>query len=209
MSVEVLSLWSTPVARVPLSLPVGLLEGWRDTLVASSEVVPSWRVSNAGGAWHSAPDLASQGAFRPVGEAIVAAVMEVFASLAAPRGGHPAVDARLTAWGMVTPRGGYVMPHDHAQRSDFSVVLPLDVGDADHEVHPQSGKLVLHDPRGVPSQVGGVELHPPQLTREHQVGTLIVFPGWVQHWVHPYRGERPRVVVSANVELVVRRPSPA
>jgi hypothetical protein len=29
----------------------------------------------------------------------------------------------------------------------------------------------------------------------------VVFPGWLQHFVQPYRGGRPRVSISCNVRL--------
>jgi hypothetical protein len=30
---------------------------------------------------------------------------------------------------------------------------------------------------------------------------LVVFPGWLQHYVHPYRGTRPRVAIACNLTM--------
>ena len=30
---------------------------------------------------------------------------------------------------------------------------------------------------------------------------LVVFPGWLQHYVHPYRGTRPRIAIACNVTM--------
>jgi hypothetical protein len=32
-------------------------------------------------------------------------------------------------------------------------------------------------------------------------GMLVVFPGWLQHYVHPYRGTRPRIAIACNVTM--------
>ncbi|EEA04372.1 hypothetical protein BH160DRAFT_0274 [Burkholderia sp. H160] len=32
-------------------------------------------------------------------------------------------------------------------------------------------------------------------------GMLVVFPGWLQHYVHPYRGTRPRIIIASNVVM--------
>ena len=32
-----------------------------------------------------------------------------------------------------------------------------------------------------------------------RTGRLVVFPGWLLHYVHAYRGQRPRVSISCNV----------
>jgi hypothetical protein len=36
-----------------------------------------------------------------------------------------------------------------------------------------------------------------------QDGLLAIFPSWLYHWVHPYAGQTPRIVVSFNVAVGV------
>jgi hypothetical protein len=102
---------------------------------------------------------------------------------------------------MVCRDGGYVTPHDHADHSQFSVAWYADAGDADLALHPDSGRIVFQDPRRVPSRIAGLEIHPPAFTIAPETGMVVVFPGWLTHWVHPYRGTRPRVVISGNLRL--------
>ena len=37
---------------------------------------------------------------------------------------------------------------------------------------------------------------------------LVIFPGWLMHHVHAYRGARPRVAISCNLTLA-GAPAPA
>ena len=98
------------------------------------------------------------------------------------------------------PRYGQVVLHDHGE-SHWSVAFYLDPGDADPDWDPDSGALVLVDPRRAPATVAGTTLWPPLFTIRPKPGTLVVFPGWLQHFTYPYRGTRPRVCVSANVRI--------
>ena len=34
---------------------------------------------------------------------------------------------------------------------------------------------------------------------------FLVFPGWLKHFVHPYRGSRPRVSIAFNVKIEPKR----
>ena len=61
------------------------------------------------------------------------------------------------------------------------------------------------DPRRPPALSGGVPLYPGQFGVTPRTGMLLVFPGWLSHFVHPYTGSRPRVSLSANVTFT---PSP-
>ncbi len=83
MNVEVLSLWSTSVARVPLSLTTAQLHRWRDDLVAASEVVPSWRARGTrqvalGPTARLSERISAGRGGHP--SSMVAAVMEVFSA---------------------------------------------------------------------------------------------------------------------------------
>ena len=49
--------------------------------------------------------------------------------------------------------------------------------------------------------IPGVDLFPTTFTVEPRNGRLVVFPGTLQHYVHPYRGIRERVVISTNVRV--------
>jgi hypothetical protein len=132
----------------------------------------------------------------------VARVQAVFFELA--RGQEAPIDHHyrfgVQAWAMVMRHGDHSIVHDHCE-SHFSVVYYPEVGDADLERHPDSGKLCFLDPRRGGTVISGIDLFPSQFAITPQTGQLVVFPGWLQHYVQPYRGVRPRVSISCNVRL--------
>ncbi len=172
-------------------------------LVAESEQT-SGSARSPGGGWHSAPDLTQrrEACYEDVLRGVVACVGAAFRDLAQDQG--PAVDRRyrfaVQAWATVLRHGDHLPVHDHAD-AHFAAVYYPHAGDADLAMFPDSGKLCVVDPRRGGTAVPGVELFPSQLAIAPRSGLLVVFPGWLQHFVHPYRGGRPRVSISCNVRL--------
>ena len=165
-------------------------------LVAESAAAPTHVRSIVGG-WHGAPDLPTRTA--PVWKELTSAVAEAIRSVhdeqLAALGKAPATDdLSIEGWGTVLPSGGYVIPHDHAG-AQWSAVCYLDVGDPPPDDRPEAGSLVLLDPRG---PIVTQDLFPPHCTVTPETGLVVVFPGWVTHFVHPYVGERPRVSAAFN-----------
>ena len=174
-------------------------------LIVESEGAPGIARSNSGG-WHSVPDLTRrpEACYQDLMGRVVARVQAAFIELA--RGQDVTVDQRyrfaVQAWAMVMRHGDHTVVHDHAE-AHFSVVYYPDAGDADREMFPDSGKLCFVDPRRGGVVIPGVDLFPSQFAIEPRTGMLVVFPGYLQHFVHPYRGGRPRVSVSCNVRLEI------
>ncbi len=174
-------------------------------LIVESEDSPGIARSNSGG-WHSVPDLAQRPdpCYQDLMHRVVARVRATFIELA--RDQDVAVDQRyrfaVQAWGMVMRHGNHALVHDHAE-AHFSVVYYADAGDADLEMFPDSGKLCFVDPRRAGSVIPGVDLFPTQFAIEPRTGLLVMFPGYLQHFVQPYRGGRPRVSISCNVRLEI------
>lgn len=177
-------------------------------LVAESVSVPSISRSNVGG-WHSQPDLALRpdASFRSLIQYIVTRVRETVDSLAQEQGrSMPPMRIGVHAWAMVMRDGDYTIPHDHAD-AHWSTVYYPDAGDADEAVHPDSGLLALVDSRHGGRPMPGLDLLGSTFTARPQTGRLLVFPGWVLHYVNAYRGRRPRVAVSCNVTFELAPPS--
>jgi hypothetical protein len=135
---------------------------------------------------------------------VVARVQTAFLELA--RAQDTTMDLRyrfgVQAWAMVMRHGHHALVHDHAE-AHFSVAYYPDAGDADLDLYPDSGKLSFVDPRRGGTVIPGIELFPSQFAIQPQPGRLVVFPGWLQHFVQPYRGGRPRVSISCNLRLEV------
>jgi uncharacterized protein (TIGR02466 family) len=169
-------------------------------LVDESVSVASVRRSNVGG-WHSQPNLAlrPEPCFRNLLQYIVTRVRETGDGLARQSGqGLPAMRIGVHAWAMVMRNGDYTIPHDHAE-AHWSTVYYTDAGDADEAAHPDSGLLALVDPRQGGRPMPGLDLLGTTFTARPQTGRLLVFPGWLLHYVNAYRGQRPRVAISCNV----------
>jgi uncharacterized protein (TIGR02466 family) len=169
-------------------------------LVAESVSVASVQRSNVGG-WHSQPNLAlrAEPCFRTLVQYIVTRVRETVDALARHSGQKlPAMRIGVHAWAMVMRNSDYTIAHDHAE-AHWSTVYYADAGDADEAAHPDSGLLALVDPRHGGRPMPGLDLLGTTFTARPQTGRLLVFPGWLLHYVNTYRGERPRVAVSCNV----------
>lgn len=202
-----LSLFATPLAMYD---PPGMDEINRDLttrLVAESVSLPSVHRSNVGG-WHSQSNLALRPdpCFRTLIQHIVTRVRETVDGLAQVGGQRlPAMRMGVHAWAMVMRNGDYTIPHDHAD-AHWSTVYYPDAGDADEGTHPDSGLLALIDPRHGGRPMPGLDLLGSTFTAQPRTGRLFVFPGWLFHYVHAYRGQRPRVAVSCNVTFELASP---
>jgi hypothetical protein len=99
---------------------------------------------------------------------------------------------------MVMRQGDYTVLHDHGE-AHWSATYYVDAGDADQR-SPESGALALVDPRRGGRSIPGIESGSTFMIRPRS-GMLVVFPGWLQHYVHPYRGARPRIAIASNVVM--------
>jgi len=168
-------------------------------LVAESGSVSSVQRSNVGG-WHS-QNLATrpEGCFRTLLQRIVAQVRETVEALAQERGQKlPPMRIGAHAWAMVMRNGDYTIPHDHSE-VHWATVYYADAGDADAARHPASGLLALVDPRRGARPMPGLDLTGGTFTVLARTGRLVIFPGWMLHYVHTYQGQRPRVSISCNL----------
>ncbi len=194
-----LPLFATPLSMTDLS---GMDEINRDLtarLVAESESVPSVHHSNVGG-WHS-QNLAgrTEACYRELLQRIVTHVRETVQGLAQEKGqALPPMRIGVHAWAMVMRNGDYTMPHDHSEVHWATVYYP-DAGDADETTASASGLLALVDPRHGGRPMPGLDFVGTTFTVLPRTSRLVVFPGWLLHYVHAYRGTRPRVSISCNL----------
>ena len=199
------SLFATPIVMIDLPDMAAANAEIAELLLAEEQFVPSWQRANVG-AWHSAPDLARRpnAGLRAVMGGVVDAVGNTIAALAHDAGVPevPAFRYALTAWAMVMRQGQYVTPHDHGD-VHWSAAYYVDAGD---DCPEPSGRLAFLDPRRSGRTLPGVQLFPSTFELAPRTGALILFPGWLQHHVHAYRGTRPRICVSCNVTMDLAPP---
>jgi len=203
-----LTLFPTPVSLYDLPNMDEVNRDLTARLVAESASVPSVRRSNVG-SWHS-PDLAGrpEAPFRTLFQNIVTRVRETVDGLAKERGQPlPPMRIGVHAWAMVMRNGDYTIPHDHSE-AHWATVYYVDAGDADEAAHPASGLLALVDPRHGKRPMPGFDLAGTTYTALPRTGRLVVFPGWLLHYVHDYRGRRPRISISCNFTFELPPPPP-
>ena len=195
-----LPLFATPLSMYDIPGMEAINRELTAKLIAESTAVPAVHKSNVGG-WHSKSDLALRPdpAFRTLIQQIIMRVRESADTLAREHGQVlPVMRMGVQAWAMVMRDGNYTIPHDHAD-VHWSTVYYTDAGNADEEANPDSGLLALVDPRHGGRPMPGLDLFGMTFTAKPQTGRLFVFPGWLYHYVHAYRGKRPRVCISCNV----------
>lgn len=161
--------------------------------------------SNFGGGWHSDEDLFEWGGpsiaelQRRVGEAC----QEVTTKACGPALTGLKAEMRLTGWANVSRDRAYNGIHNHPDCT-WSGVYYVTLGERDM-TDPRTGVIEFLDPRmGVnwaqlPGQPFGT-----QLQINPQAGTMLVFPSWMLHWVHPFRGTGERISLAFNARMEFR-----
>jgi len=118
--------------------------------------------------------------------------------------------ASLTGWFNVNDHGDYNTPHLHSQNT-WSGVYYVQTGPA-VPARPSSGVIEFMDPR-VRCDVGPKQglSHSGTLAVTPRDGMLLVFPSYLQHFVHPYFGDEPRITLAFNslVQSLQVREAPA
>jgi uncharacterized protein (TIGR02466 family) len=149
--------------------------------------------SNVGG-WHSSADLMDWDfpEIQQLCEAFLLAGQDMTAAML-PAGMTGRVKVRFHGgvWANVLRDGGYNRIHNHPG-SVWSGCYYVSVGRATAEP-AHNGWIEFQDPR--PGNIhGGKE---PVEPRE---GTILIFPGWLNHFVNPFRGEGERISIAFNLD---------
>jgi len=198
------ALFSTPVIVHHLQGMDDVNRELTERLIVESEHDAGFQRSNVGG-WHSVPNLSQrpEPCYRALMEQVVRHVRITFQEVAAAVGAAPSpLDYRYAVhgWAMVMRDGDYTILHDHAE-SHWSLAYYADAGDADFDRYPMSGHLSFVDPGRGARAIPGVDLFPSTFSVKPHTSAMVIFPGWLQHYVHAYRGTRPRVCISCNIKL--------
>lgn len=197
-----LALFPTPVGIFQLDGLDALNSELSARLLDERRAAPGVTRSNVGG-WHSEPDLSRrpEPCWRALMQLVVDHAGQTMASFRDPESPPmPHFRYGLQAWAMVMSDGDYTVLHDHGD-AHWSAVYYIDEGEAPPPAHPQSGALVFSDPRRGGRPIPGLELVPGTFALRPRTGMLVIFPGSLQHYVHAYRGARPRICVSVNIVL--------
>ncbi|KTF17890.1 hypothetical protein ATS75_00250 [Pseudoalteromonas sp. H105] len=108
------------------------------------------------------------------------------------------------SWFHISRFGATKSLHDHGQCS-WSMIYYVDAGDAPTVEFPRSGYLQIYDPRHIQQNpddqgffnlkamfdYGGFAIRP-------NSGKFVIFPGYLEHEVVTYFGNRPRIMIALN-----------
>ena len=196
-----LHIFSTPIASTVWQGVETLNDRLAATIRSQAGASDSLQRSNVGG-WHSdlsfleleAPEVH---AFR---QRAREALDEVFAQAASGASSIPPY--RLEGWGNLATSGAYHSIHSHPNAAWSGVYYVTGNPDPNYDEHPFSGKLELLDPRPGASlrYEAGTNMYGRFLINP-QPGQIVIFPGWLQHQVHPYFGSQERITIAFNAVL--------
>ncbi|MEY8879247.1 MAG: putative 2OG-Fe(II) oxygenase [Leptothrix sp. (in: b-proteobacteria)] len=197
---QLANLFSTPIASFDHGDLRETNRQLAEILIADSTQKPSLTVSNIGN-WHSNHDLheRQEPCFQKLVGLIRDNTWKVTEALAARNGKtYPRHPPTLNMWAMVMKNGDYTKPHSHSN-VNWAVVYYPDIGESNLPEAPLSGGISFVDPRTSLNLVPGLDTETGEFHVQPKAGQMLVFPGWLIHYVHPYRGNRPRVSIACNV----------
>ncbi|MGE0153553.1 MAG: 2OG-Fe(II) oxygenase family protein [Reyranellaceae bacterium] len=191
--------FATPVLRMSLPGAEFLNKGLRRQILELEQQPPGRTVSNAGGFQSDGNLFALRTPeLNILSQAIELAYRALCRSLVPdqPRREQDRLD--VNGWANVNRDGHYNRAHSHGG-VHWSGVYYVAAGQPDQAV-ANNGVLELIDPRGL----GGVVAAPGfpaghSLVVVPEPGLLVLFPGWLQHWVTPYRGTGERISIAFNI----------
>lgn len=192
--------WATPIWH----------KAWPDVTQMNSELKEliyeheksdtSLKRSNEGG-WHSEEDFLHWGG--PAIAQLQQRMMYGFQELTKAMTGGVLYKGKaiLNAWVNVNRNGDYNSVHTHPGCL-WSGVYYVEAGDLASEKYPKSGIIEFIDPRAGAEMMATPGLPFAQNLPKHpQTGDMIMFPSWLKHFVHPYRGTGERISIAFNIRV--------
>ena len=112
----------------------------------------------------------------------------------------------LQAWANINRLGDYHNVHNHPRAylsGTYYVAMPSDTAVVGSRDDLSSGAISFYDPRGAVNmqaiaQDGEVEA---EYLLRPSAGTILMWPAWLNHFVHPNLSKEPRISISFNVIL--------
>ncbi|HEY2786567.1 MAG TPA: TIGR02466 family protein [Fimbriiglobus sp.] len=200
MEKQIAMSYPTPIGKFLIPDAEAVNHTLRNLILSHETIHASNDYANVGG-WHSNGDLLEWP--DPAVATLKAWILEAVAHVTAVTTGGkgPAGMIRLTAWANVSRKGNYHRVHNHPS-SNWSGVYYVDAG-GDASAHPLSGVLELCDPRPFTEMIPtpGNPFGQRAIFRA-EAGSMILFPGWLYHFVNPFYGEGQRISVAFNVRWV-------
>lgn len=112
----------------------------------------------------------------------------------------------LQAWANINRFGDYHDYHNHPHAylsGTYYVRIPTEIEKLETRSDLRPGRLTLYDPRACANMtaIKGDPYVEPEYTIEPVAGMIVLWPAFVNHFVHPNLARQPRLSVSFNVIL--------
>jgi uncharacterized protein (TIGR02466 family) len=193
-------IFATAISNYLWSDSENLNEELRKLILERERETPSIERSNVGG-WHSNTDLFDNElpVIHQLKSRFHAYVTDLFKSVSSSPTQPLSPNFRMEAWANVLRSGQYHSVHSHPN-AFWSGVYYVNGNPTPKQNHLFSGKLEFIDPRpgaGL-TYTEGTTLYGRFLLNPSP-GQMVIFPGWLQHQVHPFFGEGERITIAFNV----------
>lgn len=116
------------------------------------------------------------------------------------------LDWSVQGWGNVNRFGDYHDPHNHPHAylsGTYYVEVPEDRVELKNRADVRPGCISFYDPRGA-ANMNAVKSDP-QIECDYTLtptpGTILVWPAFIMHFVHPNLSDQPRISISFNLML--------
>ena len=157
--------------------------------------------SNVNG-WHSTVDFFSwqNEGVEQLGKRVEQMLMGVTraVTLAPDEGNTRSFKYRIDAWANINRHGAYNTVHNHPNCL-WSGVYYVAAGSPDKSL-PHNGKLELLDPRvGTNAFYTKGTIFEARYIIDPLPGLMVMFPAWLNHFVHPFYGEGDRISIAFNI----------
>jgi uncharacterized protein (TIGR02466 family) len=204
MEKQVTPAFPTLIGRFRMPDAEGVNQVLRLLLLAKERAEPNTQHANVGG-WHSRHDVLDwpDPAVATLRGWIIQGVQHMIATTFEQMraGGLSRAFSGglyIYGWGNISRRGNYHSLHNHPA-SAWSGVYYVQSGDAPTPEHPYSGNIDLLDPRPFTEMVYVPgEPYGQKFSIRPESGTMIIFPGFLYHFVHPYMGADERISIAFN-----------
>ena len=201
MTGDVLLAFTTPIFARHWPDSGAMNAALRELILTKERAGPGMAKSNFGG-WHSEEDLFEwdHPAVAELHRRVVEATHTVTSRACGDALKGLQAEMGVTGWANVSRDGAYNGIHTHPECT-WSGSYYVSLGERQAGI-PANGVIEFLDPRmavdwaQLPGQPFGSHL---QVNPE--AGTMLVFPSWLQHWVHPFHGSGERISIAFNVRL--------
>jgi uncharacterized protein (TIGR02466 family) len=196
---DVLMTYSTLLLQRRLDAMLPHNAGLADYALRLRTAEPGVAKSNAGG-WHSAGNIFERE--EPLIGVLAQHLQEAiqYVSIVAKHVTAPRVNfkATLDGWINVNGRGDYNIPHYHPGNT-WSGVYYIRTG-SDVPDRSTSGRIEFLDPRTRCESLGPSDglRHSGSIWISPADGMLLIFPSYLEHYVHPYQGSGERITLAFN-----------